>query len=857
MTGDKGRAEKDGFPRYADNRVARTILVTGTVQGVGFRPFVYRQALRFSLAGWVRNGAAGVEIRMEGAAEAIDAFLQALRNEAPPLSRIIAVQVREAPVEGFRDFSIITSESAVGINDDGASAKANDRAIARIPPDVALCPDCRRELADQADRHYRYPFTNCTHCGPRFTIIRQVPYDRAQTTMASFPMCPDCRREYDDPLDRRFHAQPTACPACGPRVWFADEDGRERPGHWAGAFREWMERGKIIALKGLGGFHLVCDGRNSAAIAELRRRKRRPAKALAVMGRDLATLHRLCRISDQEEAALSGPEAPIVILERRGDAGLPENLAPGTSTLGAMLPYTPLHHLLFDDSLDLLVMTSGNAGGLPLVRDNGAALAQLNGIADAFVFHDREIVSRADDSVVRYIDGVLQFYRRSRGYVPEGIPIPWPKGVPDRTVLAAGAETKNTFALFGRGAAYLSQHIGHVDTREGRDNYLESCENLQRLLDLAPQRVARDGHPQYRITALAEEIARARCPAIAGAASPEADLPARDAAAPPTTGLPVDEVQHHHAHLAAVLADNGETGPAIGVILDGTGAGEDGGIRGFEILSGDLRDYRRHFWLRPVPLPGGEAAIRRPWLTASAFLGEAFGDAGWAKAKTLFPERLVPIENARRMAEKRLNTPLVSSAGRLFDAVAALLGLCLENSYDGQAAIELGERVRLRLGLTGCEEREPVLDHSVLGGAAGTPVDGLVEAALADGAYPFTLPEATGGLSGEAPGAIDYAPLLSAILADRESGVAIEVIASRFHNTLVRMAEAALLTVRDASGIDCVALGGGVFQNPYLFTLARRLLARRGFRVLFPSRAPANDGGLALGQGVISLWRGV
>ncbi|ABZ84057.1 [nife] hydrogenase maturation protein hypf [Heliomicrobium modesticaldum Ice1] len=834
---------------------ARMVLITGTVQGVGFRPFVYRLATRLGLAGWVQNGAKGVEVRLEGALGSIEAFLQALKAEAPPLSRIDRIQVREAPVEGLRLFSIAVSD---------APDRTADVAHARVPPDVALCPECRREMDDPADRHYGYPFTNCTNCGPRFTIIRQVPYDRAQTSMAAFPMCPACRRDYDDPLDRRFHAQPTACPLCGPRVWFAGSDGQEVIGDWVRLFRDSIRQGNIVALKGLGGFHLVCDGRNATAIAELRRRKRRPAKALAVMGRDLTTLRRICRISDREAAALSGPEAPIVVLERREDAALPSNLAPGTHTLGAMLPYTPLHHLLFDESLDLLVMTSGNPGGLPLVRDNRLALTQLSGIADAFVFHDREIVSRADDSVVRVIDDTLQFYRRSRGYVPEGIPIPWPEGKKDRTLLAVGAEMKNAFALFGRGAAYLSQHIGDVDTCEGRDNYLESLRNLERLLDLSPQRVARDCHPQYRMTALAEEIAFGD-----GAPTGRSEISA----------LPIDDIQHHHAHLAAVLADNGETGPAIGVILDGTGFGEDGMIRGFEILTGDLRDYRRHFWLRPVPLPGGEAAIRRPWLTAAAFLGEAFGEAGWSQAKALFPDRAAMVEKARRMAEKRLNTTLVSSAGRLFDAVAALLGLCWENSYDGQAAIELGERVRLRLGLTGCgEEPLPVtdglMDQEEAIVAQPDRAERLVEAALADGEYPMAWmkkEEGSGGIgcgtgcgtgcvtageSSRETGEIDFGPLLSALLHDREAGVPVEVMASRFHNTIARMAEAAASVLREESGIQRVALGGGVFQNPYLFTLTRRLLVRRGFFVLVPRHVPANDGGLALGQGAISLWRG-
>ncbi|MBC9784660.1 carbamoyltransferase HypF [Heliobacterium chlorum] len=794
-------------------KVAKFIRVTGTVQGVGFRPFVFKLAKQAGLSGWVLNGPAGVEITVEGEPEQVDKLLQALPEQAPQLSRVREIILCDIPVQGLQGFTIVQSE---------------DKALrtARIPPDAALCAACREEMADPLDRHYRYPFTNCTHCGPRFTIVRQVPYDRPLTSMHAFPMCPDCAREYEDPLDRRFHAQPVACPNCGPQVWICGQDGKRMEGPWDEIFRRLIRQGRIIALKGLGGFHLVCDGRNAAAVAELRRRKNRPYKALALMARDMDTVRLIAWASAQEERLLTSSAAPIVILEQRNgckdflldgtDKGvIPSNIAPGTKTVGLMLPYTPMHHMLFDEQIDLLVMTSGNPNGLPLVRENEAALDQLVSIADAFVLHDRNIISRCDDSVVRVIDGEVQFYRRSRGYVPGGIAIPWPERKLKHTLLAAGPETKNTFALLGRGEAYFSQYIGNVDTREGRQNYLESLQNLQTLLDIRPKQVLRDLHPQYRISALAAELAQ------------EMDLAMKD-------------VQHHHAHLAAVLADNGVTGRAIGVILDGTGFGEDGTIWGFEILTGDLRTYERWFHLRPVLLPGGEAAVRRPWLTACAFLGEALGSRGWEQGKTLFPEQQPVIEQARMMVEKKLNSPQVSSAGRFFDALSAIIGVCLENTYDGQAPLELGEQVRFRLGVTDHSQQSKAgLDENKL------CTEDWVDKALAFGHYPFAIQKDL----------IDFASVFEELLQDKAQGVTIETLASRVHNTVARMVEVSVQRTRDQTGLQRVALGGGVFQNPYLLTMVRHLLSRQGFQVFIPRRVPANDGGLALGQGVIGLWR--
>lgn len=765
------------------------ILVEGTVQGVGFRPFVYRVARELGLRGSVRNTSAGVVIEAEGPRPALDGLLRALREEAPPLARVQRIATEELPPAGLGAFEILGS-------------RGGETARVLVPPDVAICPDCRREMLDPADRRYRYPFTNCTNCGPRFTIVLDLPYDRPRTTMARFPMCEDCAREYHDPADRRFHAQPVACPRCGPRAWFQDGTGSRRE-DWDRAFREAVRAGQIVAVKGLGGFHLACDARDAAAVARLRERKHRPHRPFAVMARDLETVRRYCRVSEAEAALLQSPAAPIVLLERRPDAGLPEGLAPGLRTLGVMLAYTPLHHLLFEaeegepDPPDLLVMTSGNRSSLPIVKDNEAAQAQLGDIADAFVLHDREIENRADDSVVRILGGDLHFLRRSRGYVPAPFPVPVPAGDPGHPVaLGAGGEMKNACCLIKGGQAFMGPHGGEMETLEGLAFFHHNLEAMARLLDTRAEVIGYDPHPGYRVSREVQRLPGARY-----------------------------AVQHHHAHLAAVLAEHGLAGPALGIILDGTGYGTDGHLWGGEILLGGLDRFRRLAHLRYVPLPGGERAIRHPWLTALACLWLETGtEAAAALARELWPGREREVTVALRMLEARLNTPLSSGAGRLFDAVSAVAGVCVESTYEGQAAIELGE-------LLADPWTRPVPP------GPGPGPDGT--------AYPYRL-------GGEE---IDLLPAVVAAARDRLAGVPAAVISARWHRTVAEAVVEAAAAAARSTGVRRVGLSGGVFHNPYLVETVPRLLRERGLEPLLHRQVPPGDGGLALGQAVVALWQ--
>lgn len=766
------------------------ILVCGTVQGVGFRPFVYRTARDLGLGGTVRNNGAGVVIEAEGPPDRILDLLRALREDAPPLARVDAVSAEALPPLGQTGFAIADSR-------DGESAGA------RVPPDVATCPECRREVLEPGGRRHRYPFTNCTDCGPRFTIVAGLPYDRARTTMAGFAMCPDCAREYHDPADRRFHAQPIACPRCGPRVWYEDRDGRRRE-DWETAFREAVAAGCIVAVKGLGGFHLACNAHDAGAIMRLRARKRRPARPFAVMARDLATVRRYCRVGPLEAELLQGPAAPIVLLERRDEGGLaagalPDALAPGLRTLGVMLPYTPLHLLLFagadgqPEPPDLLVMTSGNRSGLPIVKDNDAARAELAAIADGFLMHDREIAHRADDSVVRVLDGRVQFARRSRGHVPTPLPVPSPGPGPFPVVLGAGGEMKNACCLVKDGQAFMGPHGGEMDTEEALDLFHHNYRALAAALNApAAEVIGYDPHPAYLVSREARRLGGRRY-----------------------------AVQHHHAHLAAVLAENGCTGPAIGLILDGTGYGDDGQLWGGEILLGDLRRCRRLAHCRYVPLPGGERAIRYPWLAALACLWTELGAAAAeAMAAQLFPGRRRETTVALRMLENRLNTPLSSGAGRLFDAVSAIIGICLESTYEGQAAVALGELLPA---------------ETFRGEAAGGP----------EPPYPYRLTEQE----------IDLLPAVAAAARDRLGGEPPAHISARWHRTVADAVAAAAVRSARAHGIGQVALSGGVFHNPHLTAAVPRLLRRAGLEPLLHHQVPPGDGGLALGQAAVALWR--
>jgi len=756
------------------------IIIKGIVQGVGFRPFVYNRARAWGIKGAVLNSAQGVIIEAEGDEKDVKCFLRELRESPPPLAVISSCQEIEMPPAGYRSFEILTSDTGVDKE-------------ALVPPDVATCPDCTREIFDPQDRHYMYPFTNCTNCGPRFTITREIPYDRPKTSMACFEMCEQCFREYHDPGDRRFHAQPVACPACGPRVEVLDRQGEKVAGRddWLHACWDILREGKIIAVKGLGGFHLTCDAKNKEAVEALRRRKGRDNKPFAVMCRDLSTVQKYCIAGEEEIELLTSSEAPIVILRKNlhcemPGRGLPEVLAPGLKTLGVMLPYTPLHLLLFRGPFDILVMTSGNYTGLPLVITNSSAISELKEIADYFLCHNREIVNRCDDSLVQVIDGETHVLRRSRGYVPHPVHVPRRGDMP--VVLGAGGEMKNNFCLLKKNQAFLSQYIGEIDSQEGEENLLTSLLNFQQLIGVVPDIVAYDAHPGYASSRVARQI------------------PARAYV----------EVQHHHAHLASCMAENGlEDEEVIGVVLDGTGYGTDGHLWGFEILTGSYDGFQRWFHLAYVPLPGGEAAIRQPWRTAVAYLLAFLGEEGKKYARMIFPDKNMDV--LEKMVEKKFNSPLSSGCGRLFDAVSALLGICLENTYEGQAAIELGEAVMIPAEWN---KLQP---------------------------YPYEIKE----------GIILPGKIIGGIINDKMDGVPVEIISTRFHETLVSIIGDVVSRVSSATCLKKVALSGGTWQNQYLFRAAKKFFSARGYQVLYHRQVPANDGGIALGQVMIAQrrWR--
>ncbi len=774
--------------RMSERRGA-SIHITGIVQGVGFRPFVYGLATRFGLDGWVRNTSAGVDIEAEGERAALEEFVRALWRELPPLARIDTLEVAYGPAQGRRGFEIIHSEAVPG-------------AFQPISPDVCICDDCLRELFDPADRRYRYPFINCTNCGPRFTIITDIPYDRPNTTMAAFPMCPDCAAEYENPLDRRFHAQPVACPVCGPQVWLEAADGR-RLADGDGAIRaarRLLTEGKILAVKGLGGFHLACDAANAASVAELRRRKLRVDKPFALMMPDLATVEQHCRVGQAERDLLASRPRPIVLLERRPGSPIAAEVAPAQYTLGVMLPYTPLHYLLMtqadseESAPSALVMTSGNLSEEPIATDNAEARRRLAPLADAFLMHDRDIRTRCDDSVVRVFDfpagqtpapasAPIYFLRRSRGYAPDSIPIP----LDAPPLLACGPELKNTFCLTRQRYAFLSHHIGDMENYETLQSFEDGVQHFEHIFRVRPEALAHDLHPDYLATRYAIERAERE-------------------------NLPLIGVQHHHAHVAACMADNGLTGdsPVIGLAFDGTGYGADGAIWGGEVLVADYASFRRAAHLAYFPLPGGDAAIRRPARVALALLwslGLEWDDRLPPCADLCAEERLA----LRLQLERGLNTLPTSSLGRLFDAAAALAGMRQRVNYEAQAAIEFE--------------------------AAADPDEA--------GAYPFDL-------RGEV---LDPRPAILALLADRAAGVSLAAVSARFHNGLAQATRQVCARLRAETGLTAVALSGGVWQNMLLLRRTVAALTADGFAVYVHRRVPANDGGIALGQALVAAVR--
>jgi hydrogenase maturation protein HypF len=784
----------------------KQISVRGVVQGVGFRPFVYRLAHEHNLTGWVLNHSGGVEIEVEGPASALDAFLHDLTAQAPPLARIVGVDVADAPPNGYTHFEIRHSVAQEG-------------RYQLISPDIATCADCRRELLDPDDRRYRYPFTNCTNCGPRFTIIRDIPYDRPLTTMAPFPMCPDCQREYDDPLDRRFHAQPNACPVCGPHVWIEAAAGLSTAGQAPAPGSLLAERdeairladrmlldGKVLAIKGLGGFHLACDATNAGAVGTLRSRKGRPAKPLAVMMATLEDVRRHCYASKEEQEMLTSQQCPIVLLRWRNDSTVAREVAPGNLYLGVMLPYTPLHHILLRDVDRPLVMTSGNLSEEPIAKDNDEARRRLGHLADAFLLHNRDIYARYDDSVLvnprfpmhngQHLVSSIQYpIRRSRGYAPFPIRLPFEMA----QILAVGAELKNTFCLTRDDFAFLSQHIGDMENLETLEHFETSIELFKHLFRVEPELVTYDLHPDYSAT----KYAKALFPAFA---VPNALLP----------------IQHHQAHVASCLADNGwllDDGPVIGVAWDGTGYGLDGEIWGGEWFVGGYGGLERVAHLEYLPMPGGEVAIRNPWRLA---LGYVYALTGKTPALVGLTDQEARI--VRQQIDRDLNTPRTSAAGRLFDAVAALAGVRKSVTYEAQAAIELE-----MLATHWAASEFPSVQPCGFAYYLGKEDDGLV---------------------------VRLEPLLDEIQNALDDGASPGEIGWRFHWTMAHMIGFVCQRIAQEIGqgteLTTVALSGGVFQNRLLLALTVPRLEHAGFRVLLHRQVPCNDGGLSLGQAVLA-----
>jgi len=754
-----------------DNVQRRRIVVNGIVQGIGFRPFVYNLAHSLGLTGLVINTSAGVKIEAEGASSGLDDFETSLKNDLPPQAILTSFASHVIPLCHDKTFTIGFSQE-------------NEKASTQIAPDLALCPDCLRELFDPNDRRYLYPFINCTNCGPRYSIVTGIPYDREKTAMRHFAMCADCRREYEDLSNRRFHAQPNACPDCGPQLDLCDSDGQviARAGQVPAKAAELLATGKILAVKGLGGFHLAVGAANEATVRELRRRKGREEKPLAVMAGDIDMARRLCRLDQIEVEALLSYAAPIVIAAARGDSGVAPSVAPFTDKLGVMLAYTPLHHLLLREFGGPLVMTSANLSEEPICIDNREAMERLAEIADYFLVHDRDIYMRGDDSVVMQIAGEIRTLRRGRGYVPR--PIGLKDGGPQ--VLAVGGELKNTVCLLKGDQALLSQHLGDIKNLEAFKFFREAIAHLREIFEAEPQLVVHDLHPAYLSTGWARE----------------------------EQGLPVLAVQHHHAHLAACLAENRKDGPAIGIILDGSGYGPDGTIWGGEVLVGDFNGFKRYSCFEPMPLPGGDAAVKAPWRTAVAYLEKTF-EGTLPDLPFLLDHDIEPI---REMVRKAFNSPMTSSCGRLFDAVAAMSGGRQVIAYEGQAAIELmeaadrnGEELPYRWDIT---QKDDIFYMGVR-------------------------------------------CLIRQIGADVLAGSPQALISLRFHRTLVEMLADSAERVRKVTGLTTVALSGGSFNNYLLLDGLIRLLGAKGFEVLAHQQLPAGDGCLSLGQAVIGrqhLW---
>jgi hydrogenase maturation protein HypF len=772
--------------------VRRQIDVSGIVQGVGFRPYVYRLATGRQLRGTIRNTSAGVTIEIQGPAETVQDFVEHLRAEAPPLARITSLTVHDVPC-------VVAQIGAVPIGDDQdfriVHSHEGEEVRTLISPDVAICPDCQREMFDRNDRRYRYPFINCTNCGPRFTIIRDIPYDRPSTSMAMFPMCPACLAEYENPLDRRFHAQPNACWECGPRVELWDKSGKriECRDPIVEAVSG-LHAGLVVAVKGLGGFHLAVDATNPAAVALLRRRKRRVEKPFAVMVPDLEAAEEICELDAAARTVLQSIQRPIVLLRKalipkKTPSMIPGEVAPFNRYLGIFLPYTPLHYLLLaEGGFKALVMTSGNLREEPIAIDNREAIHRLNGLADYFLVHNRDILLRCDDSVVRVAGGITRQLRRSRGFVP----VPVFLKDEQTSVLAVGGELKNTICLTKGKHAFLSQHVGDLENVESYSFFHEAVQHLERILEIRPEIIAYDLHPDYFSTKWALQ----------------------------QRGAKLVGVQHHHAHIASCMAENHLEGRVIGFALDGTGYGTDGKIWGGEALIAGYEDFERAAHFEYVPLPGGAAAIREPWRMAVSYLAHHFGRE-FLNLDVPFVRQLdrPKVDLLLRMMKQSVNSPLTSSCGRLFDAVAALIGIRQEVNYEAQAAIEL------EMAMTASSEMALSEENT---------------------AYPMKfLPENDHWI-------VSTRPLFEALLDDLGRNLPVAAISRRFHNGLVEgFAELATL-LRTKTALPRVCLSGGTFHNVYLSQRLEARLSESGFEVFIQKEVPAGDGGLSLGQAVVA-----
>lgn len=773
------------------------VRVSGIVQGVGFRPFVYGLAKRLNLHGWVRNTSNGVEILIDGSMGSIDQFVQSLSAEKPPLAKIDTVDLTRVELSNI-EYSVFEIRESAAISG----------AYQPISPDTAVCADCERELFDPSDRRYLYPFINCTNCGPRFTIIKDIPYDRPNTTMADFPLCDDCRDEYENPLDRRFHAQPVACPTCGPFVTLRESranlpDSKISTIEYRTSailkIRRLLREGRIVAIKGLGGFHLACDARNIYAVEELRHRKGRIGKPFALMAANLETVKSICNVNDEEANLLTSREKPIVLLEKKREANY-ISVAPGMDTLGFMLPYTPLHHMLLNQTdpilarepaPSVLVMTSGNFSEEPIAIENEEALERLSPLADAFLLHDRPIHVRCDDSVLRVESQKSQvtalstfdlrpstvFLRRSRGYAPYPVQLPFSM----KPTLAVGGELKNTFCLARDGYAFLSHHIGDMENVETYASFEQGIQHLSHIFRVQPELMAYDLHPNYFTTHYAQRS---------------------------TFDVQRIPVQHHHAHIASCMADNGlENKKVIGLSFDGTGYGTDGAIWGGEVMLASYADFERIAHLEYLPLPGGDSAIRHPWRIALGYahaLGLDITDLSFLQK---IDRQAITI--VQQQVDKNLNAPLTSSMGRLFDAVASLSGVRSDVTYEAQAAIEM-----------------EVLSKPFIASAE---------------MYPYAIGET-----------IQLKDLLQAIVHDIHAGEPAGMIGAKFHKTIAQISMDICRQTRERSGLNEVALSGGVWQNQILLDLVRDGLEKEGFVVYFHKQVPTNDGGLALGQAVIA-----